>query len=232
MCDTLCEVLTTPPTDLGTNIPGHSTVLVGQQLGQLAVFDEQLSHLRSTNILQVDITGQRLLFNNVNPLLWLNLVMEVQQLLHIGQNRNLELSKVHRKHIVPTLSGCQTEVLTEVNKKGVATTTTITSQLRRTTCPHLSCACSMSRSAIKINSLPSLPTQATKHASYLTKKGRESIGGAVATPQLFMCGRPDHRSVLCVGLFKTLQHQPNSSAHRYKLFPSPSHMCTLLWLSL
>ena len=75
-----CEILTTPPTDLGTDIPGHSAVLVGQQLGQLAVFDEQLSHLRSTNILQGDITGQRLLLNSVFPLLWLNLVMEVQQL--------------------------------------------------------------------------------------------------------------------------------------------------------
>ena len=80
MCDTLSEIHTTSPTDLGTDIPGRSTALVGQQLGQLAVFDEQLSHLRSTNILQGDITGQRLLFNSVNPLLWLNLVMEVQQL--------------------------------------------------------------------------------------------------------------------------------------------------------
>ena len=58
-----------------------------------------------------------------------------------------------------------------------------------------------SKSAIQTNSLPSFPTQATKHVSDLTKKGRESVGGAVAMPQLFVCGRPDHRSVLRVGLF-------------------------------
>ena len=76
----LCEILTTLPTNLGTYIPGHSAVLVGRQLGQLAVLDEQLSHLRSTNILQVGIARQRLWFKSVNPLLWLNLVAEVQQL--------------------------------------------------------------------------------------------------------------------------------------------------------
>ena len=89
----LCEILTTLPTNLGTYIPGHSAVLVGRQLGQLAVLDEQLSHLRSTNILQVDIARQRLWFKSVNPLLWLNLVSGSSATAHCPASQCCTLAK-------------------------------------------------------------------------------------------------------------------------------------------